>query len=109
MFKLSIFLIAILFAVGLNSENFAQRRYNYRSYKPKSFSTSYKSSNTTKYSKRPTTYKQPNLRLKSSHYTAKNKFRNKVSYRPKTKLNFPRYTRNSASISRKYKSRYSYR
>ncbi len=50
--KLFILIIGIIFTIGFSAENFAQKRYNSRSYKPKSFRTSYKSSSTKKYSKR---------------------------------------------------------
>lgn len=103
--KLFIVIIGIIFIIGLSSENFAQRRYNHRSYKPKSFRTSFKFSNSKKYSRRTTTYKQPNLKSKSSLYTAKNKLKRKTSYSLNTRLNYPSYSRRSAMIYRKYKSR----
>ncbi len=54
MFKLSIFLIAILFAFGLNFENFAQKRYRFSNLTdPNPSALQYKSSgNSSKYSKR---------------------------------------------------------
>ena len=106
MFKLSIFLIAILFAAGLNFENFAQKRYDSKSFRHKSFRSSYQSSNSSKYSKKPTSYyKNPVLKQKSSYYKIKNKYQNKANYRSNTKLNFPSYTRNTASTRLKYNSR----
>lgn len=107
MFKLSIFLIAILFAVGLNCENFAQKRYSSRSYKPKTYRTTYRSSgNSLKYSKRTIAYKTPNLKRNSAYYKIqsdkiKRKYQNKSNYRSNTKLNFPNYSRKSANKFRR--------